>query len=139
MSLEKLRFEDKFDYRFTIAPGIEHSSLEIPSMLLQPFVENAINHGLAQRRDKGQLNICFWRHNNSVFCVIDDNGVGRGNAQQENSPPKKKHTSSDAIRERLAAYLLADNVEVTVSVTDKTDPYGNSEGTTVQLEIPELI
>jgi sensor histidine kinase YesM len=132
--LEKLRFEDKFDYSFTVDPYFKHTALEIPSMLLQPYVENAINHGLALRKTQGSLNVRFSRTASGITCVIDDDGVGRSFAAARNGNHRSR--GMDIINERLGAYRLVDNIEITTQVIDKTDNEGKATGTRVEVFIP---
>jgi hypothetical protein len=137
--LEKLRFDDKFDYTFSVDPYFEHTTLEIPSMLLQPHVENAINHGLALRSTKGWLNISFVHTPQGITCTIDDNGVGRNHASDNKIMQQQKSRGTDLIRERLSAYRMVDNIEIRSVVTDKTDDDGNAAGTRVDIFIPQIV
>ena len=78
LELEKMRFEDKFDYKISIAPNIDVHFRELPSILIQPFVENAINHGIFNKDGKGQLDIQFTENQQGdLTCLIQDDGVGR--------------------------------------------------------------
>lgn len=139
VSLEKLRFDDKFDYTFSTDPYFDHSVIEIPSMLVQPYVENAINHGLALRTTKGMLHISFTRSEQYVICRIDDNGVGRAYAKTQKNDKQRKSRGMDMIGERLNAYRLVDNIEIKITITDKTGIDGSSDGTLVELFIPALV
>lgn len=81
-ALEKMRFEDLFDVAIELEEGFDPSEYVIPSMLLQPFVENAINHGLSERRDKqGKIRIRFGSQEDILVCIIEDNGIGREQAK----------------------------------------------------------
>ncbi len=77
LELERLRLSEHFDYRIMIDPKLDKDFPEIPAMVIQPFVENAIWHGLQHKSEKGLLTIEFIRRGNQILCVIEDNGIGR--------------------------------------------------------------
>lgn len=92
VNLELLRFENKFEFILSIAPGLEIDSIEIPSLLIQPYVENAILHGLYNKPTKGTLKISVREDKDFVLFEIEDDGVGRETAQklrQQNFPQHK--------------------------------------------------
>jgi LytS/YehU family sensor histidine kinase len=75
--LEQMRFRDKFEVKFEVAEDLDLNQ-EVPSMLLQPFVENAINHGLIYLKEKGVLTLSFENDGQENLVIkIDDNGIGR--------------------------------------------------------------
>ena len=83
LELEKVRFGNTFQYEVAIADGIDRMTYHIPSMLLQPYVENSIRHGLRYREDdKGVVLIRFVENASHLVCTIEDNGVGRRQAQE---------------------------------------------------------
>ncbi len=140
IELEKLRFGDVFNYCLDISPALENSSVEIPSMLLQPYVENAINHGLASggRAKEGILNITFERVGDAVKCNIEDNGIGRERAAKIKAAknPMQKSRGTELINERLDTLKKVDDVEIKISIIDKFDTKGNSSGTRIEIYIP---
>lgn len=77
LELEQQRTKNKFDFTFNIAPEIDASQYHIPSLLLQPFVENAIWHGILPKQDKGHISIQIQEKSQHITCIIQDNGVGR--------------------------------------------------------------
>ena len=77
IEMESLRFNHKFDYRVSIQSGLYPESIEIPPMLIQPYVENAIWHGLMQKKEKGHLEIVITREGDLLKCIIEDDGIGR--------------------------------------------------------------
>ncbi|HTN16694.1 MAG TPA: two-component regulator propeller domain-containing protein, partial [Chitinophagaceae bacterium] len=133
LSLEQLRFEDQFDYEIDIADGIEPDQVMIPSLLIQPFVENAIKHGLARKPSGGLLRLTFDRNCGKPKCIrvlIDDNGIGRANATQVGG-----HISRgiQLIEDRVKTYNFIENREISIVFVDKEEP---EEGTIVKIEIP---
>ncbi|MBO9565901.1 MAG: histidine kinase, partial [Niastella sp.] len=86
LELEKTKFEDKFSYTVTIAPGLDAAAWFIPPMLLQPYVENSIRHGLKYRNDKkGLIKIGVTLNGQYLVCQVEDNGVGRQQAGEYKS------------------------------------------------------
>jgi PAS domain S-box-containing protein len=89
IQLEMVRFENKFTFSITMQPGIEPDSIIIPSLLVQPYVENAILHGLYNKSSPGELSIRIYEKDDAVTFEIEDNGIGRAAAMQlkrENFP-----------------------------------------------------
>ncbi|MDA7803150.1 histidine kinase [Crocinitomix sp.] len=94
VDLEFERFKDKFDYEFNVDQSINTESYTIPPMLIQPFIENAIWHGLRYKETKGLLTINFNDKEDWVEIIIRDNGIGRDKSQAIKTPNQKKHQSS---------------------------------------------
>lgn len=106
LHIEKLRFEEKLNYRFSIDRDLDIEELEIPSMLLQPMLENAINHGIFHKATPGNLEIIFVAHNDDsgYTVVIKDDGIGIHKAREMNKNRESisgSH-SGHVIKERLA-------------------------------------
>jgi ligand-binding sensor domain-containing protein/signal transduction histidine kinase len=94
LELEKAKYEGKFDYEVETAPDIGVESIYIPAMLLQPYVENSIRHGIYYRTDqKGRIRISFRFENEYLVCTIEDNGVGRKASEQFKSGQQKTYQS----------------------------------------------
>ncbi len=88
LALEKLRFKDQFDYTIQIDPKLDKENIEIPPLLVQPFVENAIIHGMASREKGGKIDISFTQKNDILLIVVGDNGL---NKIESRNPQKNKH------------------------------------------------
>lgn len=133
--LEKLRFEDKFSVAIEVDDMLNPARTELPSMLIQPFAENAIIHGLNHLVEKGHLCIKFIALDEGIECVIDDNGIGRARSAQLHV---QQHTSRamSLIRERLQTYaFIKDSPYTKLRITDKQDEAGNACGTRVEITI----
>ena len=76
LSLEKTRFADKFDYEISVDENLNQQNLLLPGMLIQPFLENAIWHGLRYRNEKGFLKLNFLKEKDFLKITIEDNGIG---------------------------------------------------------------
>jgi two-component sensor histidine kinase len=133
LQLEKLRFEDKFNYKIEVAANIDKEQFFVPAMLLQPYVENAIRHGMRfLENKKGQININVNKENNFLVCEIDDNGIGREKAAALKSKMHVEYQSKGMNISRRRAELY----DIDQQVTDKKDKNGNATGTTITVKIP---
>lgn len=135
VDIEALRFKEKLRFSLELAPDIDPTFLQIPGMLLQPHVENAIWHGLMHRKEGGQLRVRLTLPAETLLRVeIEDDGIGRAAAAElaSKSVLTKKSLGQKITGERLRATgKLASTVTI-----DLADADGNSAGTRVVLEIP---
>lgn len=140
VELEQLRFEDKLQYHFNIDKNISTETTYIPSMLIQPYVENAIKHGLMHQKNQWKLLIAFKLNNNSIKVTIDDNGVGRKASAAINQQRLKDHQSfaSNANQKRLDILNKGLPQSISLNIIDKVDEHGYAAGTTMILNIPFL-
>lgn len=139
MDLEKLSHGDAFDYDVKLDPEIEPESMSIPTMVIQPFVENAILHGLIPKKNKGHLNISFSLEKERILCVVEDNGVGRAHTQEMKKLTVQKHKSAaiKITQERLKLFSRNKNDnELKINIIDLTDNNGVAIGTKVEIRMP---
>jgi len=101
LELEHARFNDKFDFTFEIDPQILDSDIEVPPLLLQPYIENSIWHGLRYLDYKGQLDVSANQSKNGIEILISDNGIGRKKSQQNKTKHQKTHKSTGLVFEGL--------------------------------------
>ncbi len=103
IDFEQLQYQNKFDYTFDIDHQIDTSVFTIPPMILQPFIENAIKHGLMYLDHKGKLDVKFYLKEDTLVCEILDNGVGREKAAeiQASSIKLYKSRGTDLVMERI--------------------------------------
>ena len=101
IELMQMRYEGKFDFRIQVDPEIRVTEHGIPPMLLQPFVENAIIHGIIPMKGEGELKIAFSRSEKSLICSIEDNGIGRAASEKLKKGPGHKSMAIKITRERL--------------------------------------
>jgi len=130
VKLEKLRFSNKFDYEFVINvknPG----DIYFPPMLAQPFIENAIIHGLAPSPDKGLLRINFEEKNNVLTLTIEDNGIGREKSALLNKDNEHKPLATKITEERLKLIAKRHKRKITMQIEDLYDKDNNPAGTRV--------
>lgn len=130
--IERLRFNDKFDVVIKTRSTLPPETVLIPPMMIQPLVENAINHGLYHKPGTGLLKILFWVRKNQIIVFIDDNGIGREKAKKLRSklfPSRGNRIITDRI-EVLKASGLA---ESSITIKDKYDENNIATGTRVIL------
>ena len=138
---QKLRFRDRLQYKITVTEEIEEDIIGVPTMIVQPYVENAIEHGL-RTKEGGLVSINFkLKDDYSILCTVEDNGIGRAKAKEIKEKEKaylnhqSKGTSITEDRLRLLhnSRLIED---VFVITTDLTDSKGKPKGTRVEIIIP---
>jgi PAS domain S-box-containing protein len=112
VQLEVLRFEGKFEFNIDIDANLETDTIEIPSLLVQPYVENAIIHGLYNKQSKGHLNIRIYEQQGAVVFEIEDDGVGREAATKirEENLSEHKSMGTKLTEERLKLINESHNV-----------------------------
>lgn len=140
IELERMRFSGKFDFEIILEDNVQPDYEEIPTMLLQPYVENAILHGLMPAAGKGLLTIRFFTRDNFIHAVIQDNGIGRKKSAEINKESRKSHASMGMKITRDRLKLLGDvqQTNYTSTITDLTDQQGNATGTRVEITWPVL-
>lgn len=138
LELEKKRFEDSIQYQIIVNENISPEMVQIPSMLIQPYVENAIKHGLLHKRGDRKIKIEILKEGNAVIVFIDDNGIGRKKSQELKALKPSSHRSfaSEANKRRLQLLNQGRENTIDIEYLDKLDSYGNSLGTMVVLVIP---
>ncbi|MEM9024827.1 MAG: histidine kinase, partial [Bacteroidota bacterium] len=136
IQLEALRFEGKLDYALDVDPAVDPDDQHLPPMLLQPFVENAIKHGLLSRKTRGgRLRLRFAIENQALRCTIEDNGVGRARARELKANQSSLHQSfsTRATDQRIAMLNLQHHQQIRLTVTDLTDANNQPTGTRVDV------
>ena len=140
VELEKLRFETKFNHCIYVDRTLDVLFLSISPLLIQPYVENAIWHGLMHKKTMGQLNVYFFDEGELIKCVIEDDGVGRKTSKLIHADNFKKHKSIaiSLNQERLDIIGKLFNNKLQVSIFDIEDEEGKACGTRVELFIPKI-
>jgi sensor histidine kinase YesM len=134
-----MRFGNKVAFKFEIDETIDLKDFKVPALILQPFIENAIWHGLMAKENGGKVDISVNRSNGAIQCVIEDNGIGR-EASKMFKPHYESTYQSRAIgltQSRLELDKLLNEREDAIFIVDKEDEYGRPEGTKVILTFKE--
>lgn len=137
LDMERLRFENSFDYNITYTNDVEAETVLVPPLLLQPFCENAIWHGLMNKEGKGHLTITIMKENEYLHCVIRDDGIGRAKAGELNkgSAKKEKSMGLKITTERLSLFNQDKEGHTFYEIDDVTDENGDVTGTKVSVRI----
>jgi sensor histidine kinase YesM len=143
LTLEHMRFEKSFTYTIYTDEELEADEILIPSMLLQPYVENALWHGLMHKEGDRKLCIGFTKKTDNIFeCVIDDNGIGRKKALvlKEQQSKTKRHVSRGmTISKDRIDLLQKQGQHARLEIIDKYDESGTATGTKVVIELSAFL
>lgn len=131
--LEHRRSNGRFDYEITVAENIDLYKTAIPPMLLQPFIENAVWHGLNKKAAKGKLVISIIKQDEQLVCTVDDDGVGRAAVTQQTA--EKKSLGIHITRQRIQRIIETTHRYASIEIKDKTYN-GKPAGTTVIITLP---
>lgn len=140
LELEKIRFEDSFKYKISVADNLNIEQFYIPTMIIQPFVENAIKHGLLHKKKNKILKIDLRKQDDCIKCVVEDNGIGRKRSRELQSESKTSHQSFaiKTIENRLELLNFDKNEKIGVEIIDLLDDHRKPAGTQVILTIPYI-
>jgi len=144
LELESLRCEQKFSFKIKCDPDVDVDFIQVPPMLLQPFVENAIWHGLmnlpdrkAGKEDRGHLSINILQENSTLICTITDDGIGRKRASElKDKSGKHKSMGMKITESRIAMMQKMNGTGKSIEIKDLMYADGSSAGTEVILKIP---
>jgi len=133
LELEQLRFHNKFEFKIASSPKVEFN-MGLPPLLIQPFVENAILHGIVPKEGNGRIDVAFDVENGQLICSVTDDGIGLSESMllKENSVTAHKSMALEITKKRLEI------MESTTSKTAQIDisPVANKNGTRVTLRLP---
>jgi tetratricopeptide (TPR) repeat protein len=138
LSLQQVRFSNKFDYTVEVDPELDTESLIIPPMLAQPFIENAIEHGIRHKEGKGNIKVSFRLNGGAVHLEVEDDGVGRERSHELEKYMKADHRSmaTEITRERLRILNRKGKRKISFEITDLVDDNGAARGTKVSIVLP---
>lgn len=139
IEMEALRFDKKFSYEIKVAPGLGTDCVELPPLIIQPYVENAIWHGLLHKENHGHLSIAVSMETEGMLqCIIEDNGVGRQKAQELKSKTatSRKSLGMQLTENRLSLLNNHAQLNASVEIIDLQNGNGGGAGTRVILKIP---
>lgn len=138
ISIENIRFEDDIDFEIIVPSELNTDTVQLPSMILQPFIENAIWHGLPSKKGKKWIRLAFSSNHESLQVTIEDNGIGRKRANElkQQKIHKNKSVGINLIKERLRNFSRGHSNTFSMDIIDLYDDRGVAAGTKVVLEIP---
>jgi streptogramin lyase len=140
LEMEALRFNYYFTYKISVQKDLDIEVLKVPPLIIQPYVENAIWHGLMHKEEKGELNIEISAKDDHLYLKITDNGIGRKQAAALASKSATKHKSMGLriTEQRIEMLQSANGKGAPVSIVDLAYPDGSAAGTEVTIKIPEI-
>lgn len=138
LSFEQRRFEGRLDYAIEKDPGLDTESVYIQPMMIQPFIENAVWHGLLHKEEQGKVILRLQRKKQCLYIEVEDNGIGRKKAQEIHDRKKDAHKSygMSITKERLKLIERLKKGEGKIDIEDLQDERGRAQGTRVKIEIP---
>lgn len=136
--IERLRFEERLSYFIQVGEEINANELLLPSMLVQPLVENAIRHGIMHRAGGGKVEVRFFMENKKLLCEVEDDGVGRA-ASALYKKENHRSAGSTITGDRLRVLSKMNGSEFYFEIRDKQDAAGNASGTLIRFSIPFII
>ncbi|MEO8117242.1 MAG: histidine kinase, partial [Bacteroidota bacterium] len=131
--IEKMRFGEKVDFQFDVDEHIDLKDVRVPALILQPFIENAIWHGMVHKEYGGMVHISIEEVNGAINCIIDDNGIGRDISKKFKASYETTYESKGIglTKARLHLDKLLNDREDKITIIDKKDAAGRPEGTKV--------
>jgi len=138
LELEALRSNYHFNYKISVPKELDIDILKVPPLIIQPYVENAIWHGLMDKEEKGQLDIEAFEENDYLYIKINDNGIGRKKSAtlQRKSATKHKSMGLRITSDRIAMMQNANGTESPVTINDLVNADGSPAGTEVIIKMP---
>ena len=133
IELEKLRFGGKVQVEFLVDQEINTKQITVPVLLIQPFIENAVWHGLVPKQNGGGLlEVKVNKEGSNLICTIEDNGIGRAAAMRMSALTHKHQGKGMSLsQERINLHNMQQENKVNIRVTDKFNDYGEPDGTLV--------
>ena len=138
LELESLRFENKFSYKIITDDLVDITVITVPPLIIQPYVENAIWHGLMHKKENGHLDIELYTNDEILFCKITDDGIGRKKAAELKSKSALSYKSMgmSITADRLAMLQQQDQLGTHIVINDLVLADGSAGGTEVIIKIP---
>jgi LytS/YehU family sensor histidine kinase len=138
LELEALRFNNKFSFKIAVAPNVDITMVKVPPLLIQPFAENAIWHGLMQKNEAGHLDIKVVQEERHLILRVTDDGVGRQKAAEIKSKSATRHKSLGLkiTEDRIARLGASTMTESSITINDLVHPDGSAAGTEINIKIP---
>ena len=136
LELESLRFNKSFQFTISVDEQLDQDSVEVPALIVQPFVENAILHGLLKKTEgKKQVDIRFKQEGHFIICEVEDNGIGRSASESLETELKnsKKSRGIEVTQKRLQ--MINKSEDISIQIIDKKDEHANATGTLVIIKI----
>ena len=141
LELEAVRFDHHFEYSITVDNDLDADMVKVPPLIIQPYAENAIWHGLMHKEERGHLKIELYKCDEALCCKITDDGIGRKKAAVLKSKSASAHKSMGMriTANRLALLQHKKQIDLTIQIRDLVLPDGSAAGTEVLLKVPVIL
>jgi len=138
LDLEKIRFQGKFEYSIHVDNAIDSEFVGVPPMLVQPFVENALLHGIMHKKEKGHIKISFTQKSENILCIVEDDGVGREVSARIKRESGLVHSSRGIAitTDRLNLFEEKNITQKRIKISDILGDDGVLKGTKVEVLLP---
>ena len=135
MDLEKMRFKEKFDFSVTLDEDVDPNEIEVPPLLIQPYLENAIIHGMAQKRSQGKINLYYIQKGMYLYATVTDNGIGIEQSKKIKKKDAMHKSVGMTITQKRLEMLDEGNSDRKVHIEEIKDRKGEVLGTKVEVKI----
>lgn len=138
LELQRLRFNDNFDFTINIGENVFPEVIKIPPLLIQPFLENAIEHGLQHKKEGGKLILAIRQEKGMLFIEIEDNGIGREASYEIQRKKGRLHKSlgMEIVKSRLDSLNKVVGKKIMLDVLDLKDDEDKARGTLIRISMP---
>jgi sensor histidine kinase YesM len=141
LSLEKMRFQDKFEFHIEVDDDLRTHDLKVPPMILQPYVENSIKHGIMSLEEGGEITVSIAERDEDHLLVgIRDNGIGitASKSRRDNRPSDHVSRGMKITEDRLALFATVTGKEYSLNIKEVWNDDGTSAGTLVEMVLPQM-
>lgn len=138
LSMEKMRFGDKVSYQVNVSEDLDIDAIKLPPLIIQPYVENSIWHGLGHREEGGSITIDIYTKEEDIFIEVIDDGIGRKKSEeyQKSKIKSNKSFGTSVTMKRLKLLNQIPGTSATVYTDDVMDSHGQVAGTKVTIQLP---
>lgn len=138
VTLEEMRFENRITVHYDISPDLRNANIQVPPMLIQPFVENAIRHGLLNKKGPGNLSVQVSAAGELLRVVVEDDGIGRASSREmkANSQLNRLSLGIGITTKRMTMMSKLYGMKTHLEIIDKIGDDGEAKGTRVHLQLP---
>lgn len=135
IEMEMMRFRNSFSYKFDKTPEIDLAKIKVPPLMIQPYVENAIHHGLRAKHGEKLLKIKLFKENSNTFIEIIDNGIGIEQANQNKTNNLHKSLGTSITEKRIKVFSKIYKSQFSVETLNNVNYLGQTDGTRVRIKI----
>ncbi|RSC93040.1 hypothetical protein EI424_11420 [Tenacibaculum singaporense] len=136
LALENSRMGGKLTYKIEVENSLKTNAILVPSLFIQPYIENAIKHGLLHKRGEKKLSINFYQSKTNLYCEVTDNGIGRESSRNMKRGKMHSSFSTKANTDRVKLMNIEKMIEMRVEVQDLKNKNNEAIGTKVQIVLP---